>query len=244
MTQATGQPKFPLFAESETKFFLKVVDAEVEFFKNEKGEVTYFMLHQNGRDTKGVKKSQFSPAYYMHQGVDHYSKGDYDQAIQDFSEAIRLEPKTPRALLDRGIANLYAGHFSDAQQDLSQNLHLDPTDPYAMIWLYLSRAKGGVDGKNEPENECCGLDLSKWPGPVIQLYLGQSTPEDTLRAAGSDSDQKSEYNFYVGEYRVLRGERPRRLLLHSRCRRWMPEGFRRICSCSAGNENFGDSKVA
>jgi CubicO group peptidase (beta-lactamase class C family) len=56
MTQATGQPKFPLFAESETKFFLKVVDAEVEFFKNDKGEVTHIILHQGGRDMKGTKK--------------------------------------------------------------------------------------------------------------------------------------------------------------------------------------------
>jgi len=56
MTQATGQGKFPLFAESETKFFLKVVDAEVEFFKNEKGEVTHIILHQGGQDVKGVKK--------------------------------------------------------------------------------------------------------------------------------------------------------------------------------------------
>jgi hypothetical protein len=39
MTQATGQPKFPMFPESQTKFFLTVVDAEVEFFKNDKGEV-------------------------------------------------------------------------------------------------------------------------------------------------------------------------------------------------------------
>ncbi len=56
MTQATGQPKFQLFAESETKFFLKVVDAEIEFFKNKKGEVTHLVLHQGGRDTKGTKK--------------------------------------------------------------------------------------------------------------------------------------------------------------------------------------------
>ena len=56
MTQATGQPKFPVFAESETMFFLKVVDAEVEFFKNEKGEVTHLVLHQGGREIKGVKK--------------------------------------------------------------------------------------------------------------------------------------------------------------------------------------------
>jgi hypothetical protein len=31
MTQATGQPKFPMFGESQTKFFLTVVDAEVVF---------------------------------------------------------------------------------------------------------------------------------------------------------------------------------------------------------------------
>jgi hypothetical protein len=30
--QATGQEKFEIFAESETKFFLKVVDAQLEFF--------------------------------------------------------------------------------------------------------------------------------------------------------------------------------------------------------------------
>jgi CubicO group peptidase (beta-lactamase class C family) len=56
MTQATNQQKLPLFAESETMFFLKVVDAQVEFVKNEKGEVTHMVLHQNGRDAKGVKK--------------------------------------------------------------------------------------------------------------------------------------------------------------------------------------------
>lgn len=56
MTQATNQQKLPLFAESETTFFLKVVDAQVEFVKNEKGEVTHMVLHQNGRDVKGIKK--------------------------------------------------------------------------------------------------------------------------------------------------------------------------------------------
>jgi CubicO group peptidase (beta-lactamase class C family) len=55
MTQATGQPKFPVFAESDTKFILKVVDAQLEFLKNDKGEVTHVILHQGGRDVKGPK---------------------------------------------------------------------------------------------------------------------------------------------------------------------------------------------
>src|SRR5499426_1324445 len=48
MTQATGQPKFELFPESETNFFLKVVDAQVTFVKDEKGVVTHLILHQGG----------------------------------------------------------------------------------------------------------------------------------------------------------------------------------------------------
>jgi hypothetical protein len=56
MTQATGQPQFPVFPESETKFFLKVVDAEVEFFQDDKGQISYIILHQGGHDTKAMKK--------------------------------------------------------------------------------------------------------------------------------------------------------------------------------------------
>jgi pimeloyl-ACP methyl ester carboxylesterase len=56
MEQATGQDKLPIFAESDTKFFLKAVDAQVEFFKNEKGEVTHLVVHAYGRDTKGMRR--------------------------------------------------------------------------------------------------------------------------------------------------------------------------------------------
>jgi len=48
MAQATGQPRFDLFPESETMFFLKVVDAKVTFVKDESGKVTHLILHQGG----------------------------------------------------------------------------------------------------------------------------------------------------------------------------------------------------
>ncbi len=92
-------------------------------------------------------------------------------------------------------------------------MQFDQTYLYGVIWLYLSRAKAGTDGKDELKTNTAGLNLSKWPGPVIELYLGQSTPEDVLRAAGSDSDQRCDYSFYVGEHRALRGERPEALAL-------------------------------
>ena len=56
MSQATDEPKSPVFPESETKFFLKVADAELEFVSDDKGAVGYLVLHQNGNDSKGIRK--------------------------------------------------------------------------------------------------------------------------------------------------------------------------------------------
>jgi CubicO group peptidase (beta-lactamase class C family) len=56
ITQATGQGKIPLYAETETKFFPTVIPAEIEFVKDDQGKVTYLVLHQNGQDMKAPKK--------------------------------------------------------------------------------------------------------------------------------------------------------------------------------------------
>ncbi|WP_073401727.1 serine hydrolase [Mucilaginibacter sp. OK098] len=54
--QATGQGKVQLFAESNSKFFLKVVDAEIEFIKDDKGQITKATLYQNGiHDAKKIE---------------------------------------------------------------------------------------------------------------------------------------------------------------------------------------------
>ncbi len=52
--QATNQPAFQLHPKSSSRFFLKEVEAEVEFFKNG-GVVTEMILYQNGRELKGTK---------------------------------------------------------------------------------------------------------------------------------------------------------------------------------------------
>jgi CubicO group peptidase (beta-lactamase class C family) len=56
MTQATGQQKFEVFPESETRFFLKVVDAQIEFLKNDAGKVEALMLYQGGQEIKAIRK--------------------------------------------------------------------------------------------------------------------------------------------------------------------------------------------
>jgi CubicO group peptidase (beta-lactamase class C family)/uncharacterized protein YneR len=55
ISQATAQPEVELFPESETRFFLKVVDAQVDFVKDASGRVTGLVLHQGGMDLPAKK---------------------------------------------------------------------------------------------------------------------------------------------------------------------------------------------
>ena len=53
--QATAQSKVEIYPESETEFFYTLVYAQITFVKNEEGEVTELILHQNGQEKPGKK---------------------------------------------------------------------------------------------------------------------------------------------------------------------------------------------
>ena len=50
MVKITGQPEFPVFPESETDFFYKVIDARISFSRDSQGSVFALTLHQDGKD--------------------------------------------------------------------------------------------------------------------------------------------------------------------------------------------------
>ena len=60
--QATGQPAAELFADSPTTFFLRVVDAQIEFQTDASGAVTGLVLVQNGRRLPATKRLTTSTA--------------------------------------------------------------------------------------------------------------------------------------------------------------------------------------
>src|SRR5260370_27722607 len=55
---AKEQPKLPLFAESQTRFFLKVMKSQLEFVTDNKNQVSQVIWHTpgSGQEMKGVKK--------------------------------------------------------------------------------------------------------------------------------------------------------------------------------------------
>jgi CubicO group peptidase (beta-lactamase class C family) len=56
-TQMSGQEKLQLFAQSETTFYLKAVEVQLDFVKDASGAVTHLVSHQGGRDTSAKRVS-------------------------------------------------------------------------------------------------------------------------------------------------------------------------------------------
>ena len=79
-------------------------------------------------------------------GIEHHNKGDYDRAIADYSEAIRLDPKYAFAHYSRGNAYYAKGDYDRAIANYSEAIKFDPK--FADAYLnrgYAYRVKGDND---------------------------------------------------------------------------------------------------
>jgi lipoprotein NlpI len=142
-------------------------------------------------------------------------KGDYDRAIADYNEAIRLNPQGASAYRSRGTANFNLGRFDASVSDLTESLRLNPDQSYVLIWRYLSQSRSGDRklAENDLWAKSASLDKTKWPAPVIDFLLGKNTPAELLQAAEHRDTQTRrgqvcEAEFYIGEWHLL-NSRPR-----------------------------------
>ena len=71
---------------------------------------------------------------HNYRGIAYADQGEYERAIQDYDEAIRLDPSYPHAYYNRGFAHLEKGDQVLAVQDYNQAVGLSPgyaDAPYA-----------------------------------------------------------------------------------------------------------------
>jgi lipoprotein NlpI len=156
---------------------------------------------------------QLDPKYafaYNNRGLVYNAKDDDDRAIADYTEAIRLDPKYALAYKNRARVNLYAGALPEAMADLNQARELDPKDAYAALWLDIVNKRSNLPSRLAEATK--QIEMTKWPAPVIRLYLGQLTPEAVLAAAddpdlSTKKNQVCEANFYTGEFTLQRNDK-------------------------------------
>src|SRR5262249_9689523 len=139
---------------------------------------------------------------YRNRGIAWRDKGDNDRAIADFSEAVRVDPKHAGAYRSRGTIHLYSGSLPKALADLNQATELDPRDAYAAPCSDIASRRSQVASRLS--QAITQIDMTKWPAPVIRLFVGQLSPAAVMAAADTTDaakkrEQVCEANFYTGE---------------------------------------------
>ncbi|HFE6170999.1 TPA: hypothetical protein ACF9VX_003092 [Legionella pneumophila] len=54
VAQIINKPKIKLFSESEIKFFSKIPDVQIEFFKGDQDQIMHLVLHLDGDPSTGI----------------------------------------------------------------------------------------------------------------------------------------------------------------------------------------------
>jgi tetratricopeptide (TPR) repeat protein len=72
------------------------------------------------------------PVEFAVRGAKALNSNDYDAAIKDFTNAIRLDPKSAKYVYDRGVAHFQKGEDELALSDFNASLKLAPSDSLAL----------------------------------------------------------------------------------------------------------------
>ena len=76
-------------------------------------------------------KPELKSAAYNNRGWGYNEKGDFEKAMPDFNEALRLNPKNAAAYGNRGYAHLRQSDFGLARSDLDKSIELKPDNAWA-----------------------------------------------------------------------------------------------------------------
>jgi len=200
-----------------------------------KGEPAIARIETVRLDTK-------DPVAPRNRNAKDQAKSDLNQIIVYYDSAIKHDPKDDDAYFHRGLAKFYAGAVPQALADLSQASKLDPRYAYYPLWIDIIDKRG-----NLPSNLSQALskiDMTKWPAPVIRMFLGQTTPEAAL-AAADDPDantkrgQVCEVNFYSGELALQQGAKEEATRLFRLAAAGCPHEFVENPSANAELEALG-----
>ncbi len=157
-------------------------------------------------------------AAYGARGAAYKLKGNLDLAMADYDQVVRLDPKDLRGYRSRAMVHWENGSLAKSLMDFDEALRLNPKSAYPALWREIIGKRS--DELSQLADAAKQFDMTKWPAPIVNLFLGASTPEQAM-AAADDPDPKKrrgqmcEANFYTAEFALQHGSRQdaRRLLV-------------------------------
>ena len=86
-----------------------------------------------------------SKLIYVNCGIAYMEKGQYDLAIRDFDEALRIDPRNASAYINRGLTYLVQGQHDLAIRDYGKAIEIDPSNANAYHSRCIAYSRLGLD---------------------------------------------------------------------------------------------------
>ena len=138
--------------------------------------------------SKTLRGGELAQAYLSRGLIYIRFKADWDRAIADYDEALKLNPKIAGAYTGRAAANLRKGNIDRALPDLNEGLRLDPKSPGVHnVFGYYYNKKGDHERALTEVNEALRL----YPQ---YLYAFSNR--------GEIYESKGEYNKALADFRM------------------------------------------
>ncbi len=110
-----------------------------------------------------------------------------------------------------GYTLFYLGRIGPSADAMEQRVKVAPQDMYAILLRYIALTKENriEIASRELSEHAAKLDVTRWPAPVIDFYLGK-IGEMEMYAGAENSDPKKrteqicEANFYAAEAKLLK----------------------------------------
>ena len=123
---------------------------------------------------------------FYNRGNAYDGKGEYDRAIQDYDQAIRLNPSNADAFNNRGVSYFHKSDYDRAIQDYDQAIHLNPNHATAFY-------NRGVAYKRKGDHDRAIQDFDQ----AIRLNPSDAT---AFNNRGTAYDDQGEYDRAIQDY--------------------------------------------
>lgn len=150
---------------------------------------------------------------FCNRGLVHKTKGDYDQAIQDFDKAIELNPRDVTSYGSRGVVYMTKGVYELAIRDFRKAISFKPNPEILnnLAWVLATakdaQLRDGAEALRLAEKAC---QLTQYKFPTILDSLAVAYAEVGQFAKAVKTAQKAiELAHAAGEKKLAENIRPR-----------------------------------
>ncbi|HUQ86205.1 MAG TPA: hypothetical protein VM096_01520 [Vicinamibacterales bacterium] len=136
-----------------------------------------------------------------------FRAGRVEQSLEGFDRVARLSPADAPYLWQRGIAQYYAGKYGECRDTFVSHRTVNPDDVENAAWHFLCVARAESPEAARKQILPVGPDARLPMREVYQMFKGDMTQAQVMKAAGADPSAQFFARLYIGLYLEATGHR-------------------------------------